>query len=162
MDCLTFKGVIRSGSGHYKELVFPNQDELDDAPNDWPGHDLYRGSLNVRVANGGYPDGFESPPHVRRLDNRQFQPAFVIPREAIANNKLGHRPDLPDGGDAQVWRAALQVVATEQSEDCWLVRRIGSGLMYDLEFVSDQHLRTALTLADDDPVIVEIFASSHL
>ena len=159
MDCLTFKGVIRSGSGHYKELVFPNQDQLDDAPNDWPGHDLYRGSLNVRVANGGFPDGFESPPHIRRLDNKQFRPTFVIPRDAIANNKLGRRPDLPDGGDAKVWRATLQVVATEQAKDCWLVRRICSGLMYDLELVSNERLRTTLSLADGANVSVNVFGS---
>lgn len=158
MDRLVFLGHVRSGVGRYKDLVFPSRDLLSQAPPDWP-QQLYPGSLNVRIREDGYPPEFSrlgTLPGVCRLDEKRFQPTFVIPRDRIANNLLGPTPRHQDGGDAQVWRAQITVVDSGAAESCWLVRRIGSGLSKDLELVSHKFLRLELDLVDGTAVRVEV------
>jgi hypothetical protein len=160
MGTLIFKGRITTNSRQYAKLLFPDSNELSGAPDDWPGRNLYRGSLNVTINDDGFPtkwDRFGKLPKVKRLDSKLFAPEFVIPGRTIENNILTpQRTGLPDGGDAQVWRANLRVDETSEEVDCWLVRRIGSGVGNYLELVSESFLRSKLNLEDGTRVTVTV------
>ena len=166
---LSFEGQIAGGLGEHAEMHFPGREELLEAPDDWPAS-LYPGSLNVVVFEEGYPAGFVAPEMggngVRELDGGEFAPAFVIPGGLIGGNKL-LTPTDPRRGSAQVWRATVRVARDAQAYDCWVVRRIGSGVGKGLagnvlEMMSDKRLRTELGVGDPDGerVSVTIFEGS--
>ena len=158
---LTFGGRIVSGVGLYSKMVIPGSDCLTSAPPDWP-EQLCPGSLNILINE--YPPGFKPPKErvggVYKLDDQTFRCAFVIPGDLIANNELMYqgRPS-----PAQVWRARLEVSDKGSSIDCWVLRRMGSNVGYQmpgdiLEVVSDKHLRSELELQDGQPVLLTMFA----
>ena len=161
MDGLTFHGKVREGAGEFSRLEFPNAHEISNAPGDWPGRSLHDGSLNVRVDGRGYPDKWGELGEsrgLRRLDEKRFQPAFVIPGDMIANNTIDHgKYGIPDAGDAQVWRARLQNDATGEVTDCWLVRRIASDMEIDLELMATVRLWAMGLERDRSPVTVTVW-----
>lgn len=141
MSELVFEGFITKGIGRHSELGVPGRSALPTAPADWP-EVLCPGSLNVRIHK--YPEAFDDRGIKRAttaLDAAQFIPEFEIPREMLANNRLGPKPRVPRGGDAQVWRAVLEVIETGEKLNCWVLRRFGSGLADQLELVSEEKLR---------------------
>lgn len=141
MHQLIFGGFVTHGIGKHVELGVPGRGLLSGSPPDWP-EVLCPGSLNVRI--DVYP-----PELVRRglqkrtteLDKALFVPAFEIPRDLFTNNRLSPRPGVPRGGDAQVWRAAIMVIETGLRLRCWALRRFGSRLVDQLEFVAADRLR---------------------
>ncbi len=158
MKTLTFRGTIGTGVGKHVNLVIPGSSDLADAPVDWPER-LQPGSLNIRIHAGGYPAEFSQVPPVKKvkhLDSKQFPPAFTIPHDQMSGNTLTPREDMPEKGTAQVWRAVLRINASSVSRSTWVLRRIGSRVGEQLELVSDNQLRTALSLADGMEVTVEM------
>jgi hypothetical protein len=59
----------------------------------------------------------------------------------MANNKLAPILGQPRRGVAQVWRAAVRRFQDGLSVDCWMLRRIGSGVGQQLELVSGERIR---------------------
>lgn len=157
-ETLDFKGRITTNSRQYYKLSFPGPNEIRGIPDNWPGRDLHPGSLNVTVDDDGFPtnwDEFGALPRVKRLDSKLFLPEFVIPGPTIENNdRTPETTGIVDGGDAQVWRAKLRVDETGNEIDCWLVRRIGSGVARYLEIVSEFYLRDKMELVDGTKVTV--------
>ena len=155
LDELVFHGVVRTGVQSHATLFVPGRSALQRAPNDWP-EKLYPGSLNVRI--DGYPSGLDKhglPSRIVALDTGRFGPEFEILRDEFGDNKLLPRSDAPRGGDAQVWRARLQSHEV-QSVNCWVLRRFGSRVGEQLEFVSDQRLRDH-GFTDGQRVTVSLF-----
>ena len=141
MKELAFGGVVGTGVGRHATLFVPGRDAMPEVPDDWP-RKLYPGSLNVRVDK--YPAGFQEhglANQVDALDRGRFSPAFEIPRGQLGNNSLRPRPRVPRGGDAQVWRARIVAEVGGQVVVCWALRRFGSRVGEQLEFVSDRRLR---------------------
>jgi hypothetical protein len=138
-------------------MTIPGRAELSFAPTDWP-ETLHPGSLNVLIADNGYPDEFFRFPGegVQKLDSGCFVPAFVIPGAAIVNNSLRPTADNARRGDAQVWRAELRCRETGQAGSCWVLRRIGSARLTGLELVAAERLRDKMSLADGARVAVEL------
>jgi hypothetical protein len=117
---LVFGGWLCRGIGQHSNLGVPGRDELPHAPPDWPIR-LEPGSLNVCI------DRFPAQmSRVEDLDNGQFAPAFVIPRNRLRGNMRG---------DGQVWSAKVGTV-----NDCWVLRRIGSMVGRQLELVAGRRL----------------------
>ena len=144
MDQLLFEGLIVNGIGKHSELTVPGNSALSDAPSDWPER-LCPGSLNLHVLE--YPSAFAErglSPSTKSLDMANFEPAFVIVRDAMRNNLLRERDGMPNRGDAQVWRASLS--AEGRDIDCWVLRRFGSGLTSQIELVAGVGLRGELGL----------------
>ena len=161
---LTFGGRIVSGVGEYSKMVIPGSRDLTNAPPDWPD-ELCRGSLNILIDE--YPQGFKPPKErvggVYKLDDQTFHCAFVIPGDLIANNELMYkgRPS-----SAQVWRVSLEVPEKGLSIDCWILRRMGSNVGYQipgnvLEVVSDIHFKSEFELQDGQPVVLTMFAGER-
>ncbi len=141
MTELLFGGVVSSGLGCHAMLYVPGRAELRAAPADWPEH-LHPGSLNVSVDL--YPPEFMNRglrSRVSELDQGRFVPEFEILRNQFRNNKLGPRPGVPRGGDAQVWRAQLSHAGGGPIIKCWALRRFGSQVGEQLEFVAERRLR---------------------
>lgn len=110
-------------------------------PPDWPDR-LYPGSLNLRVEQ--YPADLAARSlknRVSELDRGLFIPEFEIPRNRFGNNRLGPQPGVPKGGDAQVWRALLSRYGDGDRIACWALRRFGSQVGEQLEFVAGCRLR---------------------
>ena len=130
------------------------------SPGDWP-EALCPGSLNVQVDR--YPKAFEDrglKNRIAELDRSLFKPEFEIPRNLLGNNQLGPRTGVPRGGDAQVWRATLSTLDGSLVLPCWALRRFGSRVGEQLEFVAAQKLR-ALGLQEDQRVEVILFGRWH-
>jgi len=160
VDELIFEGVVIAGVGRHSELIVPGRSVLLEAPEDWPNV-LFPGSLNVRVER--YPPEFERhgfSNRVEELDRSVFKPTFEIARERLANNRLHPRPGVPRGGDAQVWRAQIRALDDSLTLTCWALRRFGSGVGEQLEFVAGQRLR-ALGLQENQRVQACLFGSWH-
>jgi len=158
MDELEFEGVIAAGIGKHSELIVPGRVVLRETPHDWP-EVLFPGSLNVRVEE--YPEALGRHGLLNRiaeLDKSLFRPAFEIPREDLGNNQIYPRPGVPRGGDAQVWRAQIKTLDGSLTLMCWALRRFGSGVGEQLEFVAAQKLRS-LGLEDNQRVAVSLFGS---
>jgi hypothetical protein len=94
---------------------------------------------------------------VSELDKGSFAPEFEILRDQFRNNMLVPRPGVPRGGDAQVWRAILLSDAGPNVR-CWALRRLGSQVGEQLEFVADSRLRD-LGLGDGLRVRVVLFGA---
>lgn len=153
MTEIVFGGVVSSGIRCHATLYVPGRAELRAAPVDWPER-LYPGSLNVSLDQ--YPADFVSRGlrnRVSELDQARFLPEFEILRDEFRNNKLGPRPGVPRGGDAQVWRAMLRPADPRAIVKCWALRRFGSQVGEQLEFVSDRRLRD---FGLDDGLRVEV------
>src|SRR5215510_411114 len=141
MTELVFGGVVSRGVGRHAELQVPGRASLLTAPTDWPER-LHPGSLNVVVDQ--YPPEFRSrglTNQISELDNGWFAPEFEILRDQFSNNLLGPRQGVPRGGDAQVWRAVLSDDAGKAIR-CWALRRFGSQVGEQLEFVAATRLRS--------------------
>lgn len=146
---------MSTGIGRHSTLRVPGRNTLIRAPNDWP-EALYAGSLNVRIDQ--YPVEFRQhglADTVVELDTGRFAPEFEIFRDELGNNQLGPRPDAPRGGDAQVWRAKISVPGAGPIYKCWALRRFGSRVGEQLEFVADQRLRD-LGLKDGQRVLATL------
>jgi hypothetical protein len=166
---LEFRGVVRPNKGRFAEdMVIPGKHAMSSAPDDWPLR-LEPGTLNVGINDDGFPASFTGlgkGEGLKKLDNSEFRPAFVIHQADIVNNTVRPTQRSPLKGTAQVWRARLQVVSSGQEVECWVLRRIGSGIASQIELVSDKHLRTHLGLMDGTNVIVTMIeggseASGH-
>jgi hypothetical protein len=141
MTEIVFGGVVSSGIGHHATLYVPGRAELRNAPADWPER-LHPGSLNVSVDQ--YPPEFMNRGlrnSVSELDLGRFVPEFEILRDQFQNNKIEPRPDLPRGGDAQVWRTRLRHDGVGAVIKCWTLRRLGSQVGEQLECVAGRRLR---------------------
>jgi hypothetical protein len=114
------------------------------------------GSLNVRVER--YPRAMADhglANRIAELDKGLFRPAFRIARDQFRNNRLGPRPGVPNGGDARVWRAQIDAEG-QPTIHCWALRRFGSRVGEQLEFVSAERLRDR-GLQTGQNVIAKIF-----
>ena len=159
MATLRFTGVVRRGIGKFSvELTLPRRDEISMPIRDWP-EAPQPGSLNVRIREDGFPDGFLKAfgaADVRKLDSRRFVPEAELKWSEIGGNTLPPLPTRPDRGNAQVWRAILRNLETGDERQCWVLRRIGSALSKDLEIVAAERLRDSLQLADGTVVEIEM------
>lgn len=138
---LMFEGVVSRGRGEHSTLVVPGRGALSGAPADWP-EQLYPGSLNVRVIR--YPPQLAE--HgllnaVSTFDQGHFVPEIEIPQAQFGNNRLAPTAREPRRGNGQAWRARLEVPCEGLVVNCWLLRRIGSAVGEQLEFVADRRLR---------------------
>jgi hypothetical protein len=144
MERLAFEGSVVNGQGDHSKLVVPGRSLLSDAPEDWP-ETLRPGSLNVRISV--YPPAWHErglSASVKVLDTGVFPPEFLIPQGRMHNNRLTPTPSKPRRGIGQVWRATLN--ANGGCLDCWVLRRIDSGLRDVLELVAGCAIRPALGL----------------
>jgi hypothetical protein len=106
--------------------------------------------------------------HVRSSERELFLVSDIlseldareIPRHLLGNNQLGPRPGVPRGGDAQVWRARLQTLDGHLELPCWALRRFGSRVGEQLEFIAAERLR-ALALQEDQRVEAILFGRWH-
>jgi len=75
----------------------------------------------------------------------------------MGNNLLTPTPSKPKRGIGQVWQASL--AANGGVLDCWILRRIDSGLRDVLELVSGYAIRSHMGLARtrDWPATVTVF-----
>jgi len=156
MDNLYFMGKVISGCRKYSELEFPDKTKIEGASEDWP-NGLFKGSLNVRINEDGYPKEFSQlgyQNNIKILDKIGFQPEFIIPGNLIKNNELLPTTEYINRGNAQVWKALLTNKHSKEYICCWVVRRFGSGLCRDIELVSDICLRKKLKLENGDNVEV--------
>ncbi|MGA8348743.1 MAG: hypothetical protein ACXWPK_09230 [Isosphaeraceae bacterium] len=160
MRKLEFIGTVRSNKGECSvQMVVPGRDSLVVAPADWPVR-LAPGTLNIGVNDDGFPEGFEEIGEgdgLKKFDEGKFRPELAIPPWRIAGNTLPPIPDQPMRGAAQVWRAELQVIFTDRVAKCWMLRRIGSGIVSQIELVAQEHLRSRLNLCDDMAVKVTVW-----
>jgi len=151
MRKLEFIGTVRSNEGKFsQEMVIPGRGSLVLSPADWPA-ELVPGTLNIAVNVDGFPKDCEQIGEgdaLKRFDKGEFRPALAIPPWRIAGNTLQPTPDEPLRGSAQVWRARLEVISTGQVATCWMVRRLGSDIVSEIELVAEEHLRTVLDLCD--------------
>lgn len=155
---IEFKGKIVSGCGKHSDLGIPGRGKLPNSPIDWP-ETLYPGSLNIEISVEELPKelGNLGPGTlIKKLDNGILKPAFVIEQKAILNNTIGSNGPVKGRGDAQVWRAKIKVEKSKEIYDCWVLRRLDSGMTKHIELVSDKHLREFLKLLDRDKVIVSL------
>jgi CTP-dependent riboflavin kinase len=144
-------------------MVIPGRLAFAAAPDDWP-ETLHPGSLNVKIAEDGYPVQLLNRcpgTLVEKLDSRMFAPAFEIPRDAIENNGLKPKRNKPRRGDAQVWRALLAFPTHARPVECWVLRRFCSTIKRQLEIVSDKHLRKEFGLVDGVQVAVKLHGMWH-
>lgn len=159
MDKITFKGSIVNGRSRHVELYVPGRNELPAAPTDWPLK-LCPGSLNIKINSNGYPDEFKNrdlAETIKSLDSALFKAAFEIKQNQFGNNLLTPTNAIPNRGDAQVWKSTLK--ANNKSISCWVLRRYGSGLAWELEVVSDLNIRNeyGFSIDKDCPCEIELF-----
>jgi hypothetical protein len=158
MTELRFQGTVNRGIGRFSDMTIPGRAGVTDPPRDWPDA-MYPGSLNVLIADDGWPAELMTRctgEWIQRLDCGDFVPAFTIPQSAITNNRLRPTIKNPRRGDAQVWRARIENAENSMSADCWLLRRIGSGLTRQIELVASERLREKIALADGAYVSVTV------
>ncbi|HKI17144.1 MAG TPA: hypothetical protein VKA15_04665 [Isosphaeraceae bacterium] len=160
MRKLEFIGSVRSNQGAFsQEMVIPGRQSLVLAPDDWPAT-LTPGTLNIAIHDDGFPIDFEQlgkGDGLKKLDERNFRPELAIPPWRIVGNTLQPTPDEPVLGSAQVWRAELEVASTGEVATCWMLRRLGSDIVSQIELVSDEHLRRRLNLCDGMVVKVTVW-----
>jgi hypothetical protein len=160
MRKLEFIGTVRSNEGAFsREMVIPGRKRLVLAPKDWP-EKLAPGTLNIAIRNNGFPNDFDQlgkGDGLKKLDEGKFWPELAIPPWQIEGNTLEPTPDEPVRGSAQVWRAELQVPSTGKSATCWMLRRLGSDIISEIELVSHEHLRRRLNLCDGMDVKVTVW-----
>jgi len=159
MGKLEFEGIVINGIGKHSELFVPGRLLLPQAPTDWP-ETLHPGSLNVRVVS--YPAVWRErglAASVKVLDTGVFPPAFLILREQFGNNQLLPTPSKPSRGIGQVWRAAL--FANDHRMDCWVLRRIDSGLRDVVELIADCAIRNRMNLeaTRDWPATIAVYGA---
>lgn len=155
---IELKGKIVSGQGDHSDLGIPGKDRLFYAPSDWP-KTLHPGSLNVEISVNDLLkklDILGQGTLIKKLDNGLLKPAFVIEQQAILNNTIGPNCHVKGRGHAQVWRARIKVVESGEICDCWVLRRLDSGMTKHIELVSDKYLRETLKLCDGDQVIISL------
>ena len=143
MDVLQFEGVVCNGMGRFNVLEIPGRAKLPVAPADWP-EVLTAGSLNVRIIHNGFPTDFTQrglAASVVAFDQGVFEPEFEIGWDQIGNNTLTPTSAMPRRGDAQVWRAEILLADGRSIRGCWMLRRIGSRVGEQLEFVAGRRLR---------------------
>lgn len=159
MEKLEFEGIVVNGQGDHNRLFVPGRSLLSESPQDWP-ETLHAGSLNVRIAS--YPLAWRErglAASVRVLDTEVFPPLFLIPRDQIRNNQLTPTPSKPRRGIGQVWRASL--IANGGELDCWILRRVDSGLRDVLELVSGEPIRSRLGLERTRDWLATVTVSGH-
>lgn len=159
MGKIIFTGNIVNGRGGHIELYVPGRDELPVTHPDWPVK-LCPGSLNVKIDSSGYPCEFKNhglEETVKSLDVALFKAAFEIKQNQFGNNLLTPTDSIPNRGDAQVWKSTLK--ANNTSIPCWVLRRYGSGLAWELEVVSDINIRNEYGFSNerDWPCKIELF-----
>jgi hypothetical protein len=155
---IRFKGKIVPGCGGHSNLGIPGKSSLANAPDDWPKV-LYPGSLNVEIFLEELPQelDFLGPGDlIKKLDNGILKPAFMIAQKEISNNTIGPNCRVKGRGDAQIWRAIIEVEKSKEIYNCWVLRRLDSGMTRHIEVVADKYLRKALNLEDGDRVLVII------
>jgi hypothetical protein len=160
MRLLEFIGTVRSNRGRFaKQMIVPGREALLVVPADWPNQ-LAPGTLNIRVNNDGFPEGFNEIGEgdgLCKLDAGKFRPILVIPQRKIAGNTVMPTPEQPTRGFAQVWRAELLVIDSGQSASCWMFRIIDFGYSKQLELVAEENLRSRLNLSDGMAVRVVVW-----
>ena len=155
---LVFTGDVRSNMGKFSNMRIPGRKELPQAPENWP-LTLCPGSMNIGLSDDGFPAKFQAlgeKEGVKKLDEGNFVPEFIIPYNDIANNSLAPKAGSPLRGYAQVWRAIITVPVSGRSAECWLLRRIDSGIKRQIELVSEKRLKTELGVDDGAAVVVKV------
>ena len=160
MRKLEFSGAVRSNQGAFsQQMVIPGRKSLVLVPEDWPAK-LAPGTLNIAIQDDGFPNDWDQlgkGAGLRKLDEGNFRPELAIPPWRIMGNTLQPTPDDPLRGSAQVWRAELEVASSGEVATCWMLRRLGSDIVSQIELVSDEHLRRRLNLSDGMDVRVTIW-----
>jgi hypothetical protein len=160
MRKLEFIGTVRTGNGKFaQDMVIPGQADLFLAPIDWPTQ-LAPGTLNIKVNDDGFPEGFEeigSRDGLKKLEEGKFRASLGISSWRIQGNTLKYDSDNPTRGMALLWRAELQVIADGRVTTCWMLRRLGSDITSEIELVAEEHLRSRLNLCDDVAVKVTVW-----
>ena len=131
-------------------MLIPGRNALVLAPGDWPER-LAPGTLNIAIHDDGFPEDLHflgKHRGLRNLDEGDFHPALVIPPWRIQGSTLQPTADEPVRGSAQLWRAELAVLSIGESATCWMLRRLGSEIVSQIELVSHEHLRSRLNLPD--------------
>ena len=109
------------------------------------GVDLEPGSFNITIPNAPTLHSF--------LDRREISPCFAIPKNEIVGRLMP-----PTLGDGQAWRCQLTAEKIPTPHDCWVFRRIGSGVPTGvLEILSTVKLVSEYGFVDEDPLVVRIF-----
>ncbi len=80
----------------------------------------------------------------------------VIPKNTITPEKKG-----PYAGDLQFWRAILQVLNKDIMHHCYMLRRFRSGYAFDIELVSDVHIRSHFGLESGDQVLLTVIGENR-
>jgi hypothetical protein len=140
-------------------MVIPGRKSLVLAPDDWPAK-LAPGTLNIAIHDDGFPKDFDTlgkGDGLKKLDDGNFRSELAIPPWRIAGNTLQPTPDEPLRGSAQLWRAELEVVSTGEIATCWMLRRLGSDIVSQIELMSEEHLRRRLNLCDGMVVKVTVW-----
>jgi len=138
------------------QLIIPGRDDLFLKPDDWPTQ--LAPAVTVEVST--FPEGFTEigdGEGLARLDKGQFRPALVIPQRKIVGSTLTPDSDHPTRGFAELWRADLNVIGTDQEATCWAIWIIGSEATRTIRLVAKEDLRSRLNLADGTAVKVTIW-----
>jgi CTP-dependent riboflavin kinase len=159
---LEFRGVYVKGEGVFSVIIqIPGHCDFTKSIEGWPAV-MHEGTLNVKIDPDGFPQELIShfgSKSVKHFDSRRFRPEAEIPAHAIGGNTLLPTEVCPDKGNGQVWNANIIELKSQNSKDCWVFRRIGSGYGDVLELVAEESISVALSLKYGDPVTVLMYGT---
>ncbi len=162
MEFLKFEGVYAEGSGYFSvKIQIPGHCDFTKPIEGWPAV-MHEGTMNVKINSDGFPQELISrfgSKSVKHFDSRRFKPEAEIPAQAIGGNTLRPTEACPDEGNGQVWSATIIELKSQNSKDCWVFRRIGSGYGEVLELVAEESISSALSLKYGDPVTVLMYGT---
>lgn len=158
---LLFHGKIVDGVGRHSALRLPGRiSELAHLKN-WPDPP-FPGSLNVRLDRKRLPQHpmlqFAIQGGLRCLDQSDFRPSGYVAFDQVLQNTIKPSAKRPHAGDLQIWPCSLRLLTTGQTHECFVARRVGSAVRWELELVSHCRLRDALPLSNGARVSVTMYA----
>lgn len=161
---IKFIGVVSKGCG-----LFANQNPLPTTVaelahlEDWP-NSFEQGTFNIKVNKENIPiiANFDFMSQgVRCLDlHPEFPPAAYLNYSVIPNNTITPEKKGENAGDLQFWKTTLHVPDKSISHNCYMLRRVRSGYAFDIELVSNLHLRNDFGLENGGQVILTVFGEN--
>ena len=161
---IELKGIVSNGSDKFtKEILLPtNVPELANIDN-WPDS-LVQGTFNIKISTTEFPDleCFNlNELGVRRLDrSSNFLPIAYLDHSIIPKNTITPNMKGEYAGDLQFWKAILNFPNKNIIHNCYMLRRVKSGYAYDIEFVSNIHLKTEFDIVNDDNVFITLIGET--